>query len=707
MLAASTVVVSILSRRSSRWLTLCVSLSVLPFACKSSVPPELVDNDGDNVPDQSEDRDQDGMVDPGETNPNEVDTDDDGIDDINEVSTIACAKINDRPYEVYDVPGADSMILMDAQVRERATLRTMDNKAPGASLVDPDLDVAAVLISKRPADGVATPSAQRDHEKRTLIRPLGEILNERERALTTIQGHEAEQASFAMRLTTPATPRALAAQLATGLLNGVALTGTPAPGGTAVREVTINLLTIVRSPQQVVILAAVAAGVPAPEGADIRLEELTDGTNVARHESFTRHVCDQFVAKEKQAVDIIWVVDDSGSMEDDQMAVRAAADAMAEVLTNGGIDYRLGVARHFAQDENSRRRGDLEGQGLTADLEQFKEDIVVGAQGGWEPGLETGILAIDRLLPKTAAGEAPNPQRLREDAATVIVNLSDERDQNLECLACGSCEEPDSRQRFCTEPAGQPEIDRFISAYTMRSAVVFAIVGDLPNGCQQSGSRDDFEPGQGYVEVANGTGGSFGSLCGDMRANVQDIARAATGIASDYTLSSIPASASIRIAKGQPGQGVTIPRNRQNGWDYDPVRNRIVFYGSARPVKGEEIVVGYRRWDWKGNPNRPADPCDLCEVNTSCNPESDLSLCEAVCGEVVCEGGQACLPDTATCGDPSQVPMTPPTACGGDCDPGLVCNPSTTDCVVPCEMTGCAAGQICSAVTHLCQIPNF
>lgn len=700
-------VASNLSRRSRSWLTLSVCLAVLPFACKDSVPAEKVDSDGDNVPDQSEDRDQDGMIDPGETNPNEIDTDDDGIDDVNEVATLACAKINDRPFDVFDVPGADSMILMDAQVRERTTLRTMDNRAPGAALVDPELEVAAVLISKRPANGATTPAAQRDHEKRTLIRPLGEILNERERAVTTVQGYEAEQASFTMRLSTAITARELAGQLASGLLNGVPLTGTPALGGTPTREMTINLLTIVRSAAQVVILAAVAPGAPPAEGADLRLEELTDGTNVSRHESFTRHVCDQFVAKEKQAVDIIWVVDDSGSMEDDQMAVRAAADAMAEVLENGGIDYRLGVARHFANDQNSRRRGDLQGNGLTSDLEEFKDDIVVGADGGWEPGLETGILAIDRLLPRTPAGGAPDPQKLREDAATVIVNLSDERDQNLECIACGSCEEPANRQQFCTDPAAQTEIDRFVSQYTQRSAVVFAIVGDLPNGCQQSGSRDDFEPGQGYVEVANGTGGGFGSLCGDMRANVQDIARAATGIASDYQLTQLPASASIRVAKGAPGAGVTIPRSRSNGWDYDPIRNRIVFYGSARPMKGEEIVVGYRRWDWKGNMNRPPDGCDLCEMYTSCDPTSDLTICEPVCGEVVCEGGQACLPDTAMCGDPEDVPTTPPSACGGECDAGLVCNPSSGDCVVPCETTGCGAGQICSAVTHLCQVPNF
>jgi hypothetical protein len=197
-----------------------------------------------------------------------------------------------------------------------------------------------------------------------------------------------------------------------------------------------------------------------------------------------------------------------------------------------------------------------------------------------------------------------------------------------------------------------------------------------------------------------------------MRQNVQDIARAATGIASDYQLTNNPASASIKVAKGLPGQGAVIPRSRTNGWDYDPVRNRIVFYGDARPRKGEEIVVGYRRWDWKGNMNRPPDLCDLCEDSQFCDPELDIAQCEDICGGEVCDNGLVCLPDYAECGEPGQNPdpggnnMNPADECGG-CSQGLVCNPATADCVTPCEQTGCAAGLICSTVTHLCRVPNF
>ncbi|MCK6547660.1 hypothetical protein L6R52_17550 [Myxococcota bacterium] len=693
-------------------------------ACKSSDPAEAAraDDDGDGTANGQEDRDQDGVVDPGETNPAVADTDGDGIDDPLEVSTAACAVPNDRPFEVYDVPGADSMLLVDARVSERTMLRTMDNRAPGAAFVDPSLHVAAVLVAKRAEAGIGTPEAARDLEQRRVIATLGAIASQRTRTFQTVQGFAAEQAIFTLHLARESDARDLAALVAGGIMNGVTLTGLPAPAGPKGAVATVSMLTIHRG-ARVVYMTAVAVGDPPSGDQLIRVDELTDGTNVARHGSFTRHVCDAFTAKEQSKLDIIWIVDDSGSMEDDQMAVGAAASAMADVLTSANVDFRLGVARTMATDQITGARGRLEGGGLTADLREFQRTIVVGAEGGWEPGLETGILALDRLMPATTSGDTPDPRRLREDAKAVVIHMSDERDQEVECAACGGCDGAEGEQRFCDGAGGQAVIDRYVAAYTTRNAVTFAIVGDLPTGCQQTATRDDFEPGQGYVEVANATGGHFGSLCGDMRQNVEDVARAATGIASEYDLSALPASATIRVAKGLPGMGVAIPRSRTNGFDYDATRNRIVFYGDARPKKDEEIVIGYRRWDWKGNTDRPGDPdqpnpsppppgtpptegCDLCEEGTSCDPELDTVLCVPVCGDVVCEGGYVCLPDTATCGDPSDLP--PVDACGGTCDPGLVCDPRDGGaCVVPCEQTGCDAGQVCSMISHLCQVPNL
>lgn len=670
------------------------------------IPPALVDEDKDAIPDVQEDRNQNGVVDPGETNPASTDSDGDGIPDDQEVSFLACSRVSDRPFDVYDAPGADSMFLVDKAVREHATLRTVDNRAPALMVADPDLAIAAVLVSKRPASGVQSPAAQREIERRTSLPMLGEIGALQTRAFTTAEGFPAEQASFVIRAGTALDARAAAARAASVLLGGAPLTGALAGSGPASPVLTVRLLTVLRSASRVVMVAAFYAGETAGDRELIRLEELTDGTNVARHGSFTRHVCDQLEAKAQSKADILFVVDDSGSMEDDQQAVQSAALAMEQVLVSAQIDFRLGVTRHRARDRTARERGRLEGNGLTGDTEEFKRTIVVGAEGGWEPGLETGILALDRLLPRSPEGAPADPEKLREGAATVVIHLSDERDQQVECIACGACDGAEGEQLFCDRGNAQPLIDDYVEQYRARGAVNFAIVGDLPNGCQQTSTRDDFEPGQGYVEVANATGGQFGSLCGDMEQNLRDVARVVGGVASAYRLSVMPASASIKVAIGPAGQGRVIPRSRVDGFDYDAVQNSVIFYGDARPADGDEVVIGYRRWDFANNPATPPDGCDRCAQHTSCDPTSDLVECVPICGDQVCAEGQACLADSATCGDPNQVPPPPNDACG-PCDPGLVCDPGPGRCIPPCEQTGCANNLICNNISHVCEIPNF
>ncbi len=673
------------------------------FACsgdpEGDAGPNL-DADGDAIPDDIEDRNRNGKVDPGETSPTTDDTDGDGILDGVEVSTQACGPDNDRIFKVYDVPGADAEVLVDAEVSVRSLLYTFDARNPGAVFLDPNLQVAAAVISKQPQD--RDPAVQRAYEMRTALSRMGQSTNPRVRSFTTVQGFRAEQARFTVKFDAPLSVSAVVNQAAGAMMQNISLQGGLPEQGAVDDEFQLSLLTVSRSAGRVVFMIGATAKTTLTEASRIRLEELTDGTNLARRGSFTRHVCDPFVAEKSAKADILWVVDDSGSMEDDQMAVMAASFAMAEVLDAAQVDFRLGVARMFAdRPRNDPRRGRLEGGGFTSDIAQFQRDIVVGADGGWEPGLQVGIDAIERATPRTAPDETPDPERLRADAATIVIHLSDERDQHVECAACGACDGAEGEPRSCTAPEGQVVIDDFIAQYQALGAVSFALVGDLPNGCNQGVGRDDSEPGQGYAEVAAATGGQFGSICGDMQQNVQDVARVATGVSSIYQLSYSPASATLKVAVGQPGLGHIVPRDGTNGFDYDPVHNTIIFYGDANPEEGDEVVVAYRRWDWANNTDTPSDPCDEC-VDAWCNPELDYEMCEQPCGEVYCDSGLICLPHTAVCGDPSDLPT--PSPCG-ECDAGLVCEPSSEECIPPCEQTGCAEDEMCNMNTHLCS--NF
>jgi hypothetical protein len=687
--------------------------------------------------------------------PDRVDTNGHSVPNTgNGVTTLACAQQSDRPFSVFDAPGADSALLVDARVNMHSTLRTTDNKDPGLAVIDPELDVVAILVGMTPDPGVTAPQFQRDAEQHRVLEALGQVTAPTTRTFTTPQGYVADQASYAVVLNQPSDAGGLASMIATSLLGGTQLTGLPSSVGKMGMNATINVLNIWRSSTSVVVVAAVAVGAPASDDQIARIEELTDGTNVARHGSFTRHVCDPFSAQGSGKADILWVVDDSCSMQDDQMQVRNAGQAMADVLTNASVDYRLGVARMYAEAMTDPNRGQLVAPGMTSDLKTFQDIIVVGAVGGWEYGLQVGLLAIDGMTPKTPASMPADPYKLRDDATLIVAVLSDERDQNVQDAACGGIMAHEGDQVMCDSPSGRAVTAHFIDAYQKRNAVMFAIVSDEPGACAVPGSTLlHKEPGQGYIEVANATGGKFGSICGDMHQNVTDIARVATGASSSYHLTEMPASASIKVAMQHGSTAVVITRNRTNGWDYDPASNNVIFYGDARPQPGDQIVVGYRRWDWAGNTTRPQpsgyampapsggsptgttmpfpnggaptgsamgvpnggappDACDLCRAGTSCDPTLDVAYCETPCGDAVCNPAQVCLPESGVCGPaggapPMMSPQPAGTSCSAGCGNGTVCNPTTMVCVAFCEQSGCGTGQMCNTSTHLCETRNL
>src|SRR5690606_24151529 len=54
---------------------------VYEYTKNYGIPADCRDNDGDGIVNNLEDKNQNGVVDAGETNPNDIDTDDDGLAD--------------------------------------------------------------------------------------------------------------------------------------------------------------------------------------------------------------------------------------------------------------------------------------------------------------------------------------------------------------------------------------------------------------------------------------------------------------------------------------------------------------------------------------------------------------------------------------------------------------------------------------------------
>ena len=95
-----------------------------------------------------------------------------------------------------------------------------------------------------------------------------------------------------------------------------------------------------------------------------------------------------------RTADIVFLMDNSGSMSAEQSAVAAHVEAFVDELEARGIDYRLGLCRFGAWEDNGNPI--IEDAGvLTADAEYFRDDVWARnvVHGGFEPGWDALVEA--------------------------------------------------------------------------------------------------------------------------------------------------------------------------------------------------------------------------------------------------------------------------------------------------------------------------
>ena len=194
------------------------------------------------------------------------------------------------------------------------------------------------------------------------------------------------------------------------------------------------------------------------------------------------------------AVDVLFLVDGTGSMSEEQAALAAAAGDFVTELQSRALDWQLGVASTDLTDS-----GVLYGDpwivtpehldGVTALAEAFS---AIGT-GHVPPstGLDAATLAL-----RDSTGE--NRGFRRESAALQVVFVSDGDDQSG--LVLGA----DPVGTFVDLLVGQ-------AARSAQPARASAVVGDAPRGCD--GAAGSANAGTRYLELAERTGGATASIC--------------------------------------------------------------------------------------------------------------------------------------------------------------------------------------------------
>lgn len=280
-------------------------------------------------------------------------------------------------------------------------------------------------------------------------------------------------------------------------------------------------------------------------------------------------VSETFLQQPLPRVDMLFLIDDTRSMAEEQAALASSFGGLVEELDASELAWHLGVVTTDALRDDA---GVLQGNPwiitpLTPDgAGAFARASAVGTGGlGPEAGLAALSLALDEPN-RTGA----NRGFRRPDAALHVVVVSDADDRSDDLLGSDPVTAAEALLKGEAELSGMP-------------ALFSAVVGPPGTGCDGLGGVA--LPGDRYVELARRTDGSVASICS------ADLA-AVIGRMGAMSLS-WPRSFALEVEPWQDEVRVSVDGARlDEGWALVHEPPAVLF--DEPPAPGAEIVVRYR-----------------------------------------------------------------------------------------------------------------
>ncbi|MCA9554139.1 MAG: choice-of-anchor D domain-containing protein [Myxococcales bacterium] len=305
---------------------------------------------------------------------------------------------------------------------------------------------------------------------------------------------------------------------------------------------------------------------------------------------------DRFEQLGTPKVDILFIVDFTGSMTEEQTSLGANFQAFIQFAQAQNLDYHLGVTTTGTAEEAGRLMhadrirgnpfgGPFANRIVTAATQPDPETaFTYNLQGrpltGGAPANEAGFYAAyQALTPPVLTGH--NAGFLRQDALLSVIWVTDESEETSTDVGAPTGD-LDFYVSFLRSIKGFRHTELFTAS---------AIVGDAPSGCNGAGGNAVAAPR--YIEAANRTGGVFQSICtANWNQALEDLSTTAFGFKSRFFLTNQPVISTITVEV----DGVMVPATSAAGtvlWSYDSTTNSVNFTPSAIPEPGAELLVRY------------------------------------------------------------------------------------------------------------------
>jgi len=366
--------------------------------------------------------------------------------------------------------------------------------------------------------------------------------------------------------------------------------------GPSATDFVLLMQTLLRKDGRLILMGAVADTASANNATlqtGFILDDLSNGTGLATDSDSDTVECDPFKLEGNPVADIIWVIDESGSMSDNRQDVANNAKDFFSRALKSGLDFRIAVTGvNISQNgkfcstisTDSHDTGGVDRFLTSAEQAIFAACAInpPGYEGGSEYGVLNARKAVENHLPRTANNQA----KIRPDAKVVVIIATDEADQDWKKKIPSAS----SYYKTCVLPANiQTQSDALIAAdvaFFQQNNVTVHLIGGV---CNNTCGAEIAHP---YLDLVKATKGISAEVCQkNLGASLQIMIDTIAGSASPAILQYVPISASIAVAVDQ----TQLQRSRVQGFDYVSSSNSLVFIGIPFP-KGSLVVASYRRW---------------------------------------------------------------------------------------------------------------
>ncbi|MCA9664590.1 MAG: VWA domain-containing protein [Myxococcales bacterium] len=333
------------------------------------------------------------------------------------------------------------------------------------------------------------------------------------------------------------------------------------------------------------------------------VDDLSNGTALATSADTVDNECDVGTITSLPVADIVWVIDESGSMSDNRQDIVNNANNFFSRALASGLDFRMGVTNvvtpssttyayavgKFCSKISTSSTDDGGVDRFLLSTEQATFSSCINNPPGYEGGAEYPLVNAEEAMKKHLPRASGDASKFRPEASIAFIVATDEIANSLNTVLSAdrrNCQ-IDATKQGQVASAVQKYIDLFSGKTDPQAVATFHLIGGV---CNNSCSADI---NHGMRLVAQALGGQVGDVCQkDLGNTLQVIIDSIIGAASPVVLEYVPISASLAVAL----DGIQINRSRTNGFDYRGANNSIALI-NVQFEKGSELIASYKRWE--------------------------------------------------------------------------------------------------------------